>query len=159
EVSPPAREEAVRYYTAARALRPETAHQLAHLLDLMGRVEETQAVFADLVARRPDDARNLACYGRFLKDRGRREATPVRDQAVAAGRRALRARSDDALAHNSLGIALQAQGKKEEAAAEYRAASRLKPDFLPNLVHLSNAARERDPLEKTVDALRERIRV
>src|SRR5262249_53048716 len=33
---PSAREEAVRYYTAARALRPETAHELAHLLERMG---------------------------------------------------------------------------------------------------------------------------
>ena len=37
EPAPSAREEAARYYTAARALRPETAHELAHLLERMGR--------------------------------------------------------------------------------------------------------------------------
>ena len=56
ELRPAAREEAVRYYTAARSLRPETAHVLAHLLDEMGRGDEALAVFADLAARRPDDA-------------------------------------------------------------------------------------------------------
>ena len=33
ELRPAPREEQVRYYTAARAVRPETAHELAHLLD------------------------------------------------------------------------------------------------------------------------------
>ena len=60
---PAPREEAVRYYTAARALRPETAHDLAHLLDEMGRGAEAEATFRDLVDRRPDNARHLACFG------------------------------------------------------------------------------------------------
>ena len=42
---PARREEAVRYYTAARALRPETAHNLGHLLDQMGRGEDAIATF------------------------------------------------------------------------------------------------------------------
>ncbi len=42
---PTRREEAVRYYTAARALRPETAHNLGHLLDQMGQGEDAIATF------------------------------------------------------------------------------------------------------------------
>lgn len=49
-------EEAVRYFTAARALRPETAHELAHLLERMGRGTEAEAVFRDLTDRRPENA-------------------------------------------------------------------------------------------------------
>ncbi len=36
------REEAIRYYTAARSLRPETAHELAHALQAKG--EEDEAI-------------------------------------------------------------------------------------------------------------------
>ncbi len=50
---PARREEAVRYYTAARALRPESAHNLGHLLDRMGRGEDAIATFrADQSAAR-----------------------------------------------------------------------------------------------------------
>src|SRR5204863_66979 len=83
--------------------RPATGHELAHLLDQRGRGAEALAVFADLVARRPDDARHLACYGRCLKGRGRRESSAILDRAVAAGRAALRSKPDDAPAHNNLG--------------------------------------------------------
>ncbi len=39
------REEAIRYYTAARSLRPETAHELAHTLGYKGEREEEIAIF------------------------------------------------------------------------------------------------------------------
>ena len=76
-LKPAPREEAVRYYTAARALRPETAHDLAHLLEEMGRGAEAEATFRDLVDRRPDTARHLACFGRCLKDHGRADEASV----------------------------------------------------------------------------------
>ena len=108
---PSAREEAVRYYTAARALRPETAHELAHLLERMGRGAEAEAVFRDLADRRPENARHLACLGSHLKDRGRAaDAAPILDRAVAAARAAIRLQPDDATAHDNLGIALTARG-------------------------------------------------
>ena len=67
----------------ARAVRPESAHELAHLLDEMGRADEALAVFADLVARRPADNRHLACYGVCLREHGRREAG---EEVLRAGR-------------------------------------------------------------------------
>jgi tetratricopeptide (TPR) repeat protein len=39
-------DEAIRYYTAARSLRPETAHELAHALEKRGESDESIAVFA-----------------------------------------------------------------------------------------------------------------
>ena len=49
-LTPPSRDEAVRYYTAAQGPSgPETAHDLAHLLEEMGRGDE--ATFRDLVNR------------------------------------------------------------------------------------------------------------
>ena len=127
---PALREEAVRYYTAARALRPETAHDLAHLLDAMGRGVEAEATFRDLVDRRSDTARHLACFGRCLKGHGRAaEASGVLDRAVAAARAALKLQPDDAGVHSTLALALAAQGKPAEAEAASRAALKLQPDF------------------------------
>ena len=41
-------DEAIRFYTAARAIRPETAHELAHVLEQRGDHDEAIAVFRDL---------------------------------------------------------------------------------------------------------------
>ena len=49
------REEAIRYYTAARSLRPETAHELAHALGDKGERDEEIAVFEDLRRLRPGE--------------------------------------------------------------------------------------------------------
>ena len=69
-------------------LRPETAHELAHLLERMGRGAEAEAVFRDLTDRRPENARHLGCLGSDLKERGRAaEAAPILDRAVAAAAR------------------------------------------------------------------------
>jgi tetratricopeptide (TPR) repeat protein len=130
EQRPSAHEEAVRYYSAARALRPETAHELAHLLERMGRGTEAEAVFRDLVGRRPENARHLGCLGNHLSERGRSpEAAPILDRAIVAYRAAIRLKPDDAGTHYSLGAALTGQGKVDEAIAEYREAIRLKPDY------------------------------
>jgi serine/threonine-protein kinase len=129
KLRPSAREEAVRYYTAARALRPEPAHDLAHLLERLGRGAEAEAVLGDLVHRQPGNARHLGCLAIHLEDRGRAaDAAPVLDRAVAAAREAIRLKPDDARAHTSLGNALRGQGKVTEAIAEFREAIRLKPD-------------------------------
>jgi serine/threonine-protein kinase len=128
DLKPPAREEAVRYFTAARSLRPETAHRLAHLLDEMGRGAEALAVFADLVGRRPDDACNLGCYGACLKERGSPEAAAILDRAIDAARGLIRLRPDDGHARFHLGLALGARGKADEAIAAYREAIRVEPD-------------------------------
>ncbi len=53
------REDAIRYYTAARSIRPETAHDLAHALEAKGEWDESIAVFRDLVRLRPGNGRHL----------------------------------------------------------------------------------------------------
>jgi serine/threonine-protein kinase len=144
---PTAREEAVRYYSAARALQPETAHALGHLLDTMGRGDEALDVFADLVERRPHDSRNLTCFGNALK---RTENDEVRDWkmpdadkilalAVSEGRAEVRLKPDDALAHRSLALALKNLGNLDEAIVEYREAVRLEPDDLWTRLLLGDA--------------------
>ena len=122
------RPEATRYHTAARALRPETAHELAHALQQQGEGDEAIAVLEDLRRLRPSNGRHLACLAKALKARGRsKEAAPILEEAVAAERAAVAARPDDVSAHHNLGLALEHQGKLEEAIAEYRAALRIQP--------------------------------
>jgi tetratricopeptide (TPR) repeat protein len=126
---PPVREEAARYYTAARALRPELAHELAHHLDVIGRADHAQAIFRDEVARRPH-ARNLRCLGTCLLNSGRvDEARGVLGRAVLEYRDGLRLKPDDARAHYNLGVALKNLGQLVEAEAECRTAVRLLPDY------------------------------
>jgi serine/threonine-protein kinase len=126
---PPVREEAARYYTAARALRPELAHELAHHLDVLGRGDEAQAIFRDEVARRPD-ARNLRCLGTCLLNSGRvDEARAVLGRAVLEYRDGLRLKPDDARSRYNLGVALKNLGQLVEAEAECRTAVRLLPDY------------------------------
>ena len=64
------RDEAIRFYTAARAIRPELAHQLAHALQERGDWDEAIAVFQDLVHRRNTDGRHLGCLAQALHSPG-----------------------------------------------------------------------------------------
>jgi len=159
DLRPPAREEAVRYYTAARSLRPETAHALAHLLDEMGRRDEALTVFADLVARRPKDPCNLGCYGSSLKERGRPEAAAILDRAVAAASAAIRVRPDDGHARFHLGNALSAQGKADEAIATFREAIRVKPDDSLAHQNLGDALCSQGKLAEAAAEYRKAIRL
>jgi serine/threonine-protein kinase len=156
---PAPREEQVRYYSAARAVRPDTAHELAHLLETMGRVDEALAVFADLIARRPVDARNLTCYGQALRDHGRREAGPILERAVSAGRAAIRRKPDDAVARNTLGVALKDQGHLDEAIAEHRAAIHLRPDDPIAHGNLGVALKAQGHLDEAIAEFRRAVRL
>ena len=64
------RDEAIRYYTAARAIRPETAHELAHALRDKGERDEEIAIFKDLRRLRPGSGRHLGCLGRAPQTTG-----------------------------------------------------------------------------------------
>jgi tetratricopeptide (TPR) repeat protein len=156
---PPVPEEAVRYYTAARALRPETAHDLAHVLDRIGRNDQAQAIFRGQVARRPD-ARNLRCLGSSLMHLGRAdEAREVLGRAVLAYRDAIRLKPDDARAHYNLGVALWQLGQLAEAVAECRTAIRLQPDHPEAHLTLADALADLGQLAEAEAVYRTAIRL
>jgi serine/threonine-protein kinase len=159
ELGPAARDEAVRYFTAARSLRPEAAHQWAHLLDEIGRGDEALAIFADLAARRPRDERNLVCYGRCLQDRGSHEADAVLDRAVSLASVTIRNIPNFAGAHADLAYALSHQGKLEEAIAEYRLAIRLDPGLAEAHSNLGSALANREEVAEARAEYREAVRL
>jgi serine/threonine-protein kinase len=159
-VRPAARDDALRYFTVARAIRPESAFELARLLDSMGRSEEALDILADLTDRRPGDARNLAYRSVLLTARGRSdEARVVLGRAVAAGLAATLVAPEPALVQSYLGNALQSQGKLDEAAAAYRAAISLRPEFAAAHIGLGNILRDQGKLGQAVAEYREAIRL
>jgi serine/threonine-protein kinase len=154
------RAEAVRYYTAARALRPETAHQLAHALEKQGEGEEAVAVFENLVSLRPENGAHWVCLGVLRQGRGDRAGADVAlGKAVAALREAIRLRTGDAEAHTHLGYALHTQGKPVEAIDAYREAIRLKPDLAQAHTNLVAALCSQGKLAEAVAECREAIRL
>jgi serine/threonine-protein kinase len=161
EVRPRQTDEVVRAYSAARAIRPElSSHYLAHALRELVRDEEAEAIYQDLVARRPRDPNHLACYGELLRRRGRAaEAAAVFDRAAAAARDALRLRPAHFKTYNILGRALHGLKRYDEAIAAYREAMRLKPDDFGDQANIGIVLRDQGKLEEAAAAFREALRL
>ena len=156
---PARREEAVRYYTAARALRPETAHNLGHLLDEMGRGEDAIATFRALVEVRPTEARNIGCLGTILLGRRRREeGLKALDQAIAAARDAIARRPDDAGESFILGYLFARRGDPDGAIAAYREALRIEPGHAGAVTGLVTLLRNKGDQDGIIAILRTAIR-
>jgi serine/threonine-protein kinase len=133
------REEALRYYTAARALRPETAHDMAHLLDRMNRSDEAIAVFRALIKLRPTKVRNLVCFGSTLRGRDQaKEGWEVTDRAIARAREAIARKPADPENQHDLGLALGSRGDRDAAIAAFREAIRIAPSNTDYLGHLGS---------------------
>ncbi len=154
------RDEAIRYYTAARSIRPETAHKLAHVLADKGESDEAIAIFQDLARLQPGNGLNLGCLASALQDLGRPgEATTVLEAGVAALNAEIRLRPRDAEAYNYLGNTLGRLGKGDDAIAAYRQAVRLKPDYAWAHINLGNALNAQGRLEEVVAEYRAAIRI
>jgi serine/threonine-protein kinase len=156
---PARREEAVRYYTAARALRPESAHNLGHLLDQMGRGEDAIATFRALVQLRPTEARNLGCLATTLLARQQREeGLKILDQAIAAARETIGRRPGDAGEYHILGHLLAIRGDQDGAIAAYREALRIEPGHTGSLTNLVTILKSKGDQEAIIAVLGPAIR-
>jgi serine/threonine protein kinase/Flp pilus assembly protein TadD len=133
-------DEAIRFRTAARAIRPETAHGLAHALAERGDFDEAIAVLCDLVALRPQHIQHLGRLRLILEERGQslKVVAAEIDRAVAPLHEAVRLKPDDVEAHAILGRTLFLQGKLDEAIAEIRAVKRLEPNRRMDWVRLTS---------------------
>ena len=122
-------DEAVRFFTVARAIRPEVAHELAHALEKRDDIDEAIAVFSDLFALRPNPSQNLGCMEQLLLGRRlSRETAAALERAAAVHRETIGLQPDDAGAHLNLARVLEVQGHLEEALAEFRTVKRLDPE-------------------------------
>ena len=153
-------DEAVRYYTAARSIRPETAHELAHALEQRGESDEAIEVFRRLCLIRSRNGRHLNCFGKALQDRGRvEESGKILEAAIAALRDEIQLHPDHVSAHFNLGNALNAQGKHDEAVAECRTAIKLRPDFAEAHINLGNALHDQGKLDEAIAECRTAIKL
>ena len=87
--------EALPYFSATRAIYPESAHWMGDCLAVMGKLDEAEAVFRDLIRRQPEKVDHHGCLGTLLTLMGRsRKAAAIFDATAARVRAALRVRPD-----------------------------------------------------------------
>ncbi len=155
------RDEAIRFYTAGRAIRPESAHELAHALESRGDSDEAIAVFRDLIRLSPGNARHLQCLGEALEAKGlSREAGEMFEAAVASARESIRLRPNGANAHHALGAILcDCKRDYPAAEAEFRTAIRLMPEAAHAHFSLGNALMAQGKLDEAVAEFRTAIRL
>jgi serine/threonine-protein kinase len=153
------REEAVRYYTAARIIRPETAHELAHALQRKGENEEAIGVFRDLARLRPGNGRHLACLGSMLLNLGLPEASQTLTEAIAVLRKTIAERPGDFYAHHQLGNALHELERYDDALAMYREAARLNPGYAPAFSGIGSVMASKGQYDEAIEAHSRAIRL
>jgi serine/threonine protein kinase/tetratricopeptide (TPR) repeat protein len=128
-------EEAVRFYSAALALRPRNPGvllNLGHALAGKGAPEEAIAIYQQALLIKPDYAMAFNDIGSALNDRGQLE------QALASYRRAIALDPGLVIAHRNIGVCLEAQGKLTESEAAFRQAIALRPDYALAITNLGN---------------------
>jgi serine/threonine-protein kinase len=156
ESTPPRKEEAVRYFTAAVALRPDSAaahNNLGAALARQNKLPQAEAAFKEAIRLKADFPEAHNNLGKVLG----RQNKPI--EAEAAFRETIRFKSDHPEAHYNLGITLEAQKKFAQAVAAYREAVRLKPDDDRMHINLGNALQAQNKLGEAVAAFREAIRL
>ena len=115
---------------------------LASLTFLRNTYYQSEIVmWADVVKKRPGNARAHSNLGMFLAERG------LYDDALAHFDEACRLNPDDALAKNNLALALASQGHVADAIPLYLDALRLKPDYADAQFNLGRALMATGDLE------------
>jgi tetratricopeptide (TPR) repeat protein len=151
---PPQHAEAIRFLTAAVALRPDSAGAILNLggaLSEAGRLDEAVAAYRRAIELRPDYATAHYNLGLTLGKQGRP------DEAAAAHRRAIELRPDFAWAHCDLGVVLLAQGRPDEAVAAFRKAVELRPACAAYHYNLGNGLVARGRPDEAAAAFRRAI--
>jgi tetratricopeptide (TPR) repeat protein len=153
---PPQLEEAVRFYTAAITLRPDSAglhNNLANSLRGQGKLDEAVAEYREAIRLKPDYVFAHSNLGVTLYDQRKPE------EAMAELREAIRLRRDYAAAHNNLGWMFYNQRKFEEAIGAFREAIRVQPHFADAHRNLGKLLIDQGKLTEAIAACREAIRL
>lgn len=132
--NPPQAEEAIRYYSAARAIRPEAGVGLARMVAGQGREEEAEATYRAVVRLRPQDVVTLSAFVYLLKNHQKEaEVHVLVNRTMSLHRKRLADRLNDAVTHLKLGLLLGTLGGRREGEQqrqmieEFREAARLDP--------------------------------
>jgi tetratricopeptide (TPR) repeat protein len=155
KMEPPQVEEAIGFYRAALALRPQSPgpyYNLACALWGKGALDEAAAACRQAIHLNPHGALAHDGLGMVLAAKG------ALDEAIAGYREAIRLDPNFANAHNNLGNALRDKGALGEAIASYKRAIHLKPDSAMALSNLGNALRDKGAVDEAIAAHQEAIR-
>jgi tetratricopeptide (TPR) repeat protein/serine/threonine protein kinase len=148
--------EAVRYYTAALALRPKNPGIYLNRGNALLNSEEVDAAIADYrqaVALAPQYTAAHNGLGNALRENG------LLDEAIAAYREAIRLNKDYAKAHNNLGNALKDKGLLDDAIAAYREAIRLNKNLFEPHNNLGIALHDKRLMDDAIAEYREAMRL
>jgi tetratricopeptide (TPR) repeat protein len=138
---------------------PETAIALTLAIALAvttfqrnAQYRSAQSIWADVVAKRPHNARAESCLAVALVDEGKLT------EAIDLFHQALRANPRYGLGHSDLGSVLQSQGRTEEAIHEYQEALQCQPDLVRPRYNLgcilASQGKFAEAIEQYQDALR-----
>ena len=123
--------EAIPYCFAARVVHPESAFVLGHCFEAVGKDDEAEAVYRNLVRLQPPMISHLHALARLLRAQGRaREAAATFDATVAQAHELLRQRPDRVNVQLALVWVLMMQGRFAEAEAASREVVRRVPSAL-----------------------------
>jgi tetratricopeptide (TPR) repeat protein len=146
--------EAVRYHTAALALRPDNPGIYLNRGLALHDAGEVDAAIVDAhqaLALAPRYAAAHTSLGLALQAKGQV------DEAITAHREAIRLNKDYPWAHTNLGNALRAKGQVDEAIAAHREAIRLNTDSAAAHAYLGLALSDKGRLDEAIAAYREAI--
>jgi serine/threonine protein kinase/Flp pilus assembly protein TadD len=154
DLRPPQTEEAIRYYTVAVALRPQSPIgrvNLGNVLREKGALDEAIAEYQEAIHIKKDFAMAHNNLGIALRDKGHL------DEAIAEFREAIHLKKDYALAHNNLGNVLKEKGRLDEAIPAYQEALRIKNDYAEAHSNLGGALEAKGHLDAAIAEFREAI--
>jgi serine/threonine-protein kinase len=145
EVTPPEWDEAVRFLTAAIALRPDSPGclmNLGNVLKYKGLLDEAIACYKKVIALDPKYAVAHSNLGVALYAKGQV------DEALACLRQAVALAPQEAGMHNNLGVVLKAKGQLDEAIACLRKAVGIDPKVSGSHNNLGVALKARGQIDE-----------
>jgi serine/threonine-protein kinase len=145
---PPRLEEAIRYYSVAVALRPQSPGArltLGTALHNKGKVAEAIAYYHRAIAIAPKFASAHSNLGVALQGKGKV------DEAIECYHRAIALDPRYANAHINLGKALKAKGKVDEAIACFHRAIAIAPKLAPAHNSLGNALKDKGKVDEAIE--------
>jgi serine/threonine-protein kinase len=156
ELTPPQWDEAVRFHTAAVALRPDSPGALVNLgaaLHGNGKLDEAIGCYRKAIALDPKYTLAHLNLGNVLKTKGQRE------EAIACFEKVIKLDPKHAGAHNSLGVALIGVGRVDEGIAHFRTVIASDPDDAGAHNNLGSALKGKGQLDEAIACFKKAIKL